>query len=144
MKKKNVKSQFIKNTKPSIEKFDKLETLGMAEDYSSNGTINESSKLIAISPPNKNQIKSNFFKTKSIQKFSNAQKPSNDMHHIIDMGDEVLYVGIIDTLTNFGSLKKVEFGVKIIFQGSGISCYPPNKYQKRFSDFMQKVFTNQI
>ena len=50
------------------------------------------------------------------------------------------YVGIIDTLTQFGVFKKTEFVAKRVFQGKGISCIPPRKYQQRFCKFMEDIF----
>ena len=50
------------------------------------------------------------------------------------------YIGIIDTLTNFGILKKSEFVGKRVFQGKGISCVPPKVYQNRFFEFIYDIF----
>ena len=49
------------------------------------------------------------------------------------------YMGIIDTLTNFGAKKSGEYMAKRIIQGSKISCIPPIKYKKRFLKFMKKI-----
>ena len=55
-------------------------------------------------------------------------------------GEVRYYIGIIDTLTNFGLLKKSEFLSKRVFQGKGISCVPPKVYQNRFYEFMYDIF----
>lgn len=54
---------------------------------------------------------------------------------------EVYYLGIIDILTRYNTLKKVEYIFKGgLFGFDQISCNPPEKYQQRFLDFMQRVF----
>ena len=52
------------------------------------------------------------------------------------------YIGIIDTLTHFGGLKKTEFVAKRVFQGKGISCVPPVQYRKRFYEFSEKIIVS--
>ena len=49
------------------------------------------------------------------------------------------YIGIIDTLTYFGGLKKTEFVAKRVVQGKGISCVPPQQYRNRFYNFCEKI-----
>lgn len=138
-KKENTQKKQIKKN----SQFNKLESLQIAEEYSSQESVYNSNKDFSI-PISRKNTNSTFLKTKSIQKFIKNSEQVNDFQHIIDMGDEVLYIGIIDTLTNFGALKKVEFVAKSVFQGSGISCWPPHKYKKRFSTFMEKFLRNKI
>jgi hypothetical protein len=41
-------------------------------------------------------------------------------------GKYIYFIGIIDTLTNFGAKKKIEYGLKLIRYGpTTISCIPP-------------------
>ena len=52
---------------------------------------------------------------------------------------KVYFFGIIDIFTNFGTSKKVEYVVKSVSQGTGISCKPPNEYSKRFINCVKTV-----
>ena len=52
-------------------------------------------------------------------------------------GRYLLFIGIIDTFTNFNLRKKGEFVIKRLFQGKGISCVPPTDYADRFIAFMK-------
>ena len=54
---------------------------------------------------------------------------------------KVYFFGIIDIFTNFGASKKVEYVVKSVSQGSGISCKPPNEYSQRFIKFIDKILS---
>jgi 1-phosphatidylinositol-4-phosphate 5-kinase len=46
-------------------------------------------------------------------------------------------MGIIDTLTGYGGIKKVEhFGKSIVYDSKTISCIPPVAYGDRFYEFM--------
>ena len=62
-------------------------------------------------------------------------------HYVIFSNDNyyIYYAGIIDTLTNFGIKKRGEYLVKNVYQGSNISCVPPEQYQKRFMKFMKEI-----
>ena len=52
-------------------------------------------------------------------------------------GTEIYFMGIIDTLTNFGKKKKIENTFKSIVQNSRtISCVPPYQYGERFYQWM--------
>ncbi len=53
-------------------------------------------------------------------------------------GRYTYYFGIIDILTQYGLKKKMEHGFKMVFQGSEISCYPPEEYAERFCAFMNE------
>ena len=55
-------------------------------------------------------------------------------------GQKVYFFGIIDIFTLYGGKKKMEYLVKTISQGSGISCKPPDEYSKRFGQFLIKIF----
>ena len=50
------------------------------------------------------------------------------------------YIGIIDTLTNFGGRKGCESFFKRVFCGSGVSALPPKPYAQRFLRFMESAF----
>ena len=52
---------------------------------------------------------------------------------------KVYFFGIIDIFTNYGASKKVEYIVKSVSQGGGISCKPPNEYSQRFIKFIDKI-----
>jgi 1-phosphatidylinositol-4-phosphate 5-kinase len=52
---------------------------------------------------------------------------------------KVYFFGIIDIFTNYGASKKVEYIVKSVSQGKGISCKPPNEYSQRFIRFIDKI-----
>ena len=47
-------------------------------------------------------------------------------------------IGIIDYLTNFSSCKQVESIFKRSLCGKGVSCIPPEKYGKRFFEFISE------
>jgi hypothetical protein len=48
-------------------------------------------------------------------------------------------MGIIDILTYFGGLKTIEYLTKsVAFCSQQMSCVPPDKYKKRFIDFISK------
>ena len=53
--------------------------------------------------------------------------------------DKVYFFGIIDIFTNYGATKKMEYIVKSVSQGTGISCKPPNEYSRRFIKFVEKI-----
>lgn len=77
---------------------------------------------------------SEFSKKKSSKKSNYVESVDGKLHY---------YVGIIDTLTLFGGKKKSEFVIKRIFEGSGISCVPPDDYSERFIDFMSQAFVSE-
>ena len=56
-----------------------------------------------------------------------------------DERDKVYFFGIIDIFTNYGGKKKMEYIVKSVSQGSGISCKPPDEYSKRFINFVNMI-----
>jgi 1-phosphatidylinositol-4-phosphate 5-kinase len=55
--------------------------------------------------------------------------------------DKVYFFGIIDIFTNYGATKKMEYLVKSVSQGGGISCKPPDEYSKRFIKFVEKILS---
>ena len=55
---------------------------------------------------------------------------------------KIYFFGIIDIFTNFGASKKVEYIVKSVSQGAGISCKPPNEYSSRFINFVDKILSD--
>lgn len=52
-----------------------------------------------------------------------------------EKGDQYC-LAIIDTLTHFGGMKRLEYFFKRVFLGKGASCVPPNQYAKRFYRFL--------
>ena len=52
---------------------------------------------------------------------------------------KVYFFGIIDIFTNYGATKKVEYIVKSVSQGNGISCKTPDEYSNRFINFVEKI-----
>ena len=55
---------------------------------------------------------------------------------------KIYFFGIIDIFTNYGASKKVEYIVKSVSQGRGISCKPPNIYSQRFIKFVDKILSD--
>ncbi len=55
-------------------------------------------------------------------------------------------MGIIDILTHFGCMKSVEYMTKMIKNcNQQASCVPPEKYKKRFVDFLKnKCFYSKL
>ena len=71
-----------------------------------------------------------------------ARKPFYEEHYggiQSEHNNKVYFFGIIDIFTNYGATKKVEYIVKSVSQGSGISCKPPNEYSRRFINFIDKI-----
>lgn len=55
--------------------------------------------------------------------------------------DEIYYVGIIDILITFNSLKKIEFVTKALYNCScDMSIVPPEKYKNRFVKYIASIF----
>jgi 1-phosphatidylinositol-4-phosphate 5-kinase len=55
-------------------------------------------------------------------------------------GKKVYFFGIIDIFTSYNHKKKMEYMMKSISQGNGISCKPPNDYVIRFKEYLKKIF----
>ena len=53
---------------------------------------------------------------------------------------KIYYLGIIDVLTFYGVMKKVEYTFKKVRFGDQASCIPPKPYGERFVNFMKKAF----
>lgn len=54
-------------------------------------------------------------------------------------GKQLYFMGIIDTLTGYGGVKKLENTFKsIVYDGKTISCVPPIQYGDRFYKFMME------
>jgi len=51
---------------------------------------------------------------------------------------KIYFIGIIDTLTYFGTKKQFEYLVKGSIYGRTISCVPPRTYGERFFNYMTK------
>jgi len=53
----------------------------------------------------------------------------------------IYFMGIIDILTSYGAIKKLEHHAKgLAYDRRGISCCPPSFYASRFNDFIQRAF----
>lgn len=56
-------------------------------------------------------------------------------------GKTVYFMGIIDILTPYDGMKKLEHNVKAIrYDSRGVSCSPPPFYAERFCRFMEVAF----
>ena len=53
--------------------------------------------------------------------------------------DKVYFFGIIDIFTNYGGKKRMEYIIKSVSQGTGISCKPPDEYYRRFINFIDSI-----
>ena len=92
-------------------------------------------------------INSNLDKDNSKDKLNIDNRPKN--HHDIILNDngiynekhrEIYYIGIIDILTNYSTMKKCEFCYKSIrYCTSNMSCISPDKYQKRFIGYLKQI-----
>uniref|UniRef100_A0A7S3NTI8 PIPK domain-containing protein n=1 Tax=Euplotes crassus TaxID=5936 RepID=A0A7S3NTI8_EUPCR len=49
---------------------------------------------------------------------------------------EIYFLGIIDILTEYNTKKKMEHFFKRLKYGNSISCVPPDRYAKRFDEFI--------
>jgi len=57
-------------------------------------------------------------------------------------GPGLYYMGIIDTLQTYTWKKKAETFLKTYVKrddGNGISCVPPNQYQRRFMNYLKNI-----
>lgn len=55
--------------------------------------------------------------------------------------NEVFYIGIIDTLTDYNIKKMSEHLSKsVIYDSKQVSCVPPQEYQERFVRYLQTIF----
>ncbi|EGR34874.1 phosphatidylinositol-4-phosphate 5-kinase, putative [Ichthyophthirius multifiliis] len=64
-----------------------------------------------------------------------------NMSQIISSDNKfIYYFGIIDILTCFNNLKKIEYFTKKIIYGNTISSVPPQQYKDRFINFIKKIF----
>eukprot|EP00123_Amoebidium_parasiticum_P011363 comp20675_c0_seq1/m.26857 comp20675_c0_seq1/g.26857 ORF comp20675_c0_seq1/g.26857 comp20675_c0_seq1/m.26857 type:complete len:676 (-) comp20675_c0_seq1:31-2058(-) len=60
----------------------------------------------------------------------------DDQGHV-QHGEEILYVGIIDTLISYGAWKRGEHLAKSLFHGKEVSVVPPTDYHHRFLKFVR-------
>lgn len=76
-----------------------------------------------------------------IQKTENSKdtkKMQKSLHTVVSLDEkEVYYFGLIDTLTRFDFLKKLECGLKVFLFGTTVSCIPPKHYRKRLIKFLE-------
>lgn len=64
---------------------------------------------------------------------------------LFEVYDVVLYLGIIDILQEYNMTKKIEHAYKSLqFDPLSISAVEPKLYSKRFIEFLEKVFPEQI
>ena len=52
---------------------------------------------------------------------------------------KIYFIGIIDTLTHFGTKKTMEYSLKHIVWGNTISCLPPKHYGERFFNYIKEA-----
>ncbi|KAK4154319.1 hypothetical protein C8A00DRAFT_14545 [Chaetomidium leptoderma] len=65
-------------------------------------------------------------------------------HEDNDPGDEIYYLGVIDCLTHYGIIKKIEhFWKGLSSDRSQISALPPHEYGERFINFISNVTKSQ-
>ena len=123
--------------------------------FLSNHNINDYSFLIGVNDQkftNKEQVPQEQLMLLTGQKIVQSQKtavaknvfrkPFYEEHYGgIQSEDKkkVYFFGIIDIFTNFGPTKKMEYVVKSVSQGNGISCKPPDQYSTRFIKFVDKI-----
>ena len=123
--------------------------------FLSNHNINDYSFLIGVNDQkftNKEQVPQEQLMLLTGQKIVQSQKtavaknvfrkPFYEEHYGgIQSEDKkkVYFFGIIDIFTNFGATKKMEYVVKSVSQGNGISCKPPDQYSTRFIKFVDKI-----
>lgn len=74
----------------------------------------------------------------------NPQKPFYQQYNggmLNEEDDEVYFVGIIDTLINYGFKKQAEHQIKAVIHGSGhgISVTAPDAYAARFVEFCKNI-----
>ena len=56
-------------------------------------------------------------------------------------GHTIYFIGIIDILTPYDNVKKLEQMAKAIYYDpKGVSCCPPADYAERFNGFMRRAF----
>lgn len=68
-----------------------------------------------------------------------AEDPELARGIYITQDGKAYLLGIIDPLTNFGSLKCIEYRSKQLCSGHKMSCVPPNIYALRFQRFMREI-----
>ena len=89
---------------------------------------------------NKDQIISNDnIINNKYKEFFDEDEKKNLNYFESSNGKVRFYMGIIDTLTHFGVLKKSEYLSKRVFQGKTISCLPPKDYKERFVSFLDSI-----
>ncbi len=84
---------------------------------------NQSGSIVRISPNVSNRKRPPFYQT-------------FDGGLLSDDGKEIYYLGIIDTLIEYGMLKFAEHQIKSLIQGNDISVIEPKDYSARFIRFM--------
>ena len=125
--------------------------------FLSNHNINDYSFLIGVNDQkfnNKEQVPQEQLMLLTGQKVVNTQKtalaknvfrkPFYEEHYggiQSEDKNKVYFFGIIDIFTNFGATKKMEYVVKSVSQGNGISCKPPDQYSTRFIKFVDKILS---
>ena len=122
--------------------------------FLSNHNINDYSFLIGVNDQkfnNKEQVPQEqlmllagkkIVRTQSIASKNVFRKPFYEEYYGGIQSEDtkkVYFFGIIDIFTNFGATKKMEYVVKSVSQGNGISCKPPDQYSTRFIKFVDKI-----
>ncbi|KAK8088417.1 Phosphatidylinositol 4-phosphate 5-kinase its3 [Apiospora hydei] len=85
-------------------------------------------------------------KARELRQMIRAERPvpmgqtSNRMPEELEEGEEVYYLGVIDCLTHYGMIKKIEhFWKGLTSDRTQISALPPEEYGERFIKFMEGV-----
>lgn len=120
-------------------------------NFLAENNINDYSLLIGVHDSESNNGKKSNVKDKIIletktvfesenEKF--GRQPFFEVHHgglLSKDSKKTFFIGIIDLFTEYGGKKKFEHAFKSVFQGSGISCQPPEDYAKRFLTFFDEI-----
>ena len=139
----NINNQELKNSQTSslnetnnkfIGKSNKNLNLNEIEEYSS-----ESSSITSINTiSNKNNLdgKLNIDESNKNNQYQKIILDDNGIYN--EKHKEIYYIGIIDILTEYNTLKKFEFCYKSIrYCSNKMSCISPAKYQERFINYLR-------
>ena len=113
--------------------------IGVHDQHFKNNNLAEDEMLLVVNKQN------SLTNVKTLHQVKNAIKARKPFYETYLGGiqsednTKVYFFGIIDIFTNFGASKKVEYVVKSVSQGTGISCKPPNQYSKRFINCVKTV-----
>ncbi len=96
-------------------------------------------------PPSKEPIKNGGELLTETDEYIEDEKTETNCEVLNDGGvysedrDEIYYFGIIDILTNYNFVKKMEYALKTVrYFSHQMSCVPPSDYQERFIQYMRR------